>query len=797
MNSIRRFISITPLLFITILSVTYANAAQPELTVSGRVIGENQEPIGYATVVALRDEQEVSGVASDSDGSFSLVLPAGDYTLKVSYVGYEIYSCEVSESCELGDVVLKARSEEIEGVTVTTSVIRREADRFVVDVANAHSAIGKDGEELLRTAPGVWINDDKISINGNSNPKIYINDREMKLSPEQMLLYLRTLKSEDVQRIEVIPTSGADYDADSSSGIIKITLRRQLHAGMMGSATMRSHLADSLQSYMPSLSLNFQSSKLTLNTSAWYNNSRNVGDVLQSTIYSGSQAGKLESSLSSESGSTSGGGRVEAIYDINPRHSVGTELSLYSSLTDDSPTIANSTLLLGAAQVVTDGRFTSPGSNDNASVALNYIYKIDSLGSTLKFLADHNYNFSHTFGDNRTTLSGVDSLYNMNARGLFSVTSATLALEKIISPTMMIKSGVKYTNNMMDSRTIFNSQIDGDWCEMTKYNKEAAYSENIAAAYLIGSARVARWSVVAGLRAEYTDIEAVGESVNRSYLSWFPNANISYSFDDAGRNSLVAQYARTIARPNFWYMNPARVQASEYMYQMGDPNLKSAYTNSLNLTFVYGYRYTLTVGGQLQQDNVQQAYFVDEENELLTYIKPVNSYASNNCYITTYLPFSIAKWWDVNLYLLYMYGEEQVTSSSPKVYNSFMNGSLSSTITFPHDFYAELTYNMMGRYRMTNVEVNPSHTVGISLKKRMFNNALTASASVYNLLNSKQRVVATTPSSVLNNYTTGGWSSRFFSLSLTYNFKAGKEYQQRTGVEYASSEDKTRMQNSK
>ena len=46
--------------------------------------------------------------------------------------------------------------------------IRREADRFVVDIANSPIAMGKDGEELLKTAPGVWIQDDKISINGSS-----------------------------------------------------------------------------------------------------------------------------------------------------------------------------------------------------------------------------------------------------------------------------------------------------------------------------------------------------------------------------------------------------------------------------------------------------------------------------------------------------------------------------------------------------------------------------------------------------------------------------------------------------
>ena len=74
-------------------------------------------------------------------------------------------------------------------------------DRFVVDVANAPAAIGKDGIELLERAPGVWVDDEKISINGKSGSKVYVNDRELRMEPAQLLTYLRSLRADDIQKI--------------------------------------------------------------------------------------------------------------------------------------------------------------------------------------------------------------------------------------------------------------------------------------------------------------------------------------------------------------------------------------------------------------------------------------------------------------------------------------------------------------------------------------------------------------------------------------------------------------------
>lgn len=219
------------ILLILLLAMAAANATAARMyPAGGRVVDAQGQAVEYATVVLLRGGEQVAGMATDDAGRFELKVPTGEYTLSIQYLGFDpvLRQVRVDADNDLGDIVLKSSSTQIEGVVVKAQLIRREADRFVVDVANAPAAIGKDGIELLERAPGVWVDDEKISINGKSGSKVYVNDRELRMEPAQLLTYLRSLRADDIQKIEVVPTTGADYDADSSGGIIRITLRKPI-----------------------------------------------------------------------------------------------------------------------------------------------------------------------------------------------------------------------------------------------------------------------------------------------------------------------------------------------------------------------------------------------------------------------------------------------------------------------------------------------------------------------------------------------------------------------------------------
>ena len=109
---------------------------------------------------------------------------------------------------------LKASSYALKEVVVQAKISNAKADRFVLSVS---PSAGKDGTQLLSQAPGVWLAEDNISINGAQGTKVFVDNREIKLTGEELLTYLRSLKSEDIRRIEVIPIAGAEYEASSGA----------------------------------------------------------------------------------------------------------------------------------------------------------------------------------------------------------------------------------------------------------------------------------------------------------------------------------------------------------------------------------------------------------------------------------------------------------------------------------------------------------------------------------------------------------------------------------------------------
>ncbi len=778
------------LLLIFALAATFNLSAAEQSQLTGRVVDSNSEPVSYATVVVSQDGSQVAGAATDDQGAFALSLTKGNYSLIVSFVGYKEYHAEIDGTEALGDITLEQESTAIESVEVKSNFIRREADRFVVDVANSPSAIGQDGEELLRSAPGVWVDDEKISINGSSNPKIFVNDRELKMSAEQLLIYIRNLKSEDVRRIDVVPLSGAEEDASSASGAIKIYLKRQLESGMVGNISMRGATSKYMNSFSPSASVNYQSQKLTVNTSAWYNRYDSETWINSNSDYS--SGAKLTDSNTSSGEAERAGGRIEAIYDFNDRHSIGGEISLYGSGDDDTSAFT-SDMQLADAKFLTDGANSTNSSSNNISATFNYIYKIDSLGSTLKLLADYNRNKSDNFTDSRSTTNGIDSLYRANSGAEYKVSTVSLAYERILAPATSIKSGAKFTSNDMDSRSLYTHLSGEEWQSLTDYNSDEIYTENIGAAYLSASSRMGRWGVVAGLRAEYTSTTGGDNELNKDYLSLFPNANVSYSLDDMSSNSIILQYARSINRPSFWNLNPSRTQISEYSYQIGNPALKPEYSNSINLSFIYKYKYSLTAGVSITQNGTQQVVLQDENDPNVSFIQPINMDNQESFYVSANLPFQLTPWWSLNANVTYMRRGEKMHSTSDVFYQNMLFANAQTTFTLPKSFYITASCFGMSDVYSGNMLVEGRTVASVALKKQFAKKRFTASIMANSLFGKNQRITSTTETMTQLIESTNGWGLPRIGLSLSYNFKAGKEYQHRAGVESASGDDAGRM----
>ncbi len=786
-------------LLLVILATIAAQASAARLCpATGRVVDNRGAGVGYASVVLLRGTEQAAGMSTDENGRFELKVPAGEYTLQVQFLGYETVKrpIRVEEHNDLGDIVLEPSATDIEGVVVEAQLIRREADRFVVDVANSPAAIGKDGIELLERAPGVWISDDKITINGKSGSKVYVNDRELRMSSEQLLTYLRSLRAEEIQKIEVVPTTGADYDADSAGGIIKITLKKRRENGMQGAVSLRTNQSRFQNIYVPAGDIAYHRNRLDLGFSGWGYLGDGDMESDEVTRYTQSEKSLRAHSKNNGTGCRNGGLRANAVYELNDRHSIGAEFA-YQHRNDPSETRTATGMTEAAATTTTESRYLTHNRANDYGAMFNYIWKIDTLGSTLKVLGDYSHRAGTTGNDNTSRITppapaaAVDSLYRDNTRSVYDVAAVTLALEKHFSPAWGVKAGAKYTHNDMRNDALYEYAKDEAWIRNDAQSFEVNYTENIAAFYGILTANVGRWGLVAGLRGEYTATHGRRSDVGQNYFSLFPNANVSYRLTEDGAYSIIAQYARTLKRPNFWSLTPQRLQVSDYSYQIGNPELDPSYRNDASLTLVMKHKYTLTAGVIVETDEINQTILADEDNPDMLGIWWVNFDRTRSYYLAANLPLQPAKWWQLNIGANYIRQGQRLDQHAAESFQNIVFANASSTFTLPAKFYVDLSYQFQSDMRFGNATLKASHRLNASLKKR-FGERFTASFSVTNLLNRSQVFTADDKAFRRTVTMRDNWNNRSYSVSVSYHFKAGKAFRSKN-VESAAAEDKGRM----
>ena len=762
---------------------------------TGRVVDEQGKAVEYATVVLLKGTEQVAGMATDAEGRFALQAAPGEYTLLIQYLGFDPVKkpVRVEQENHLGDFVMRTSATGIESVEVKARLVRREADRFVVDVANAPAAIGKDGIELLERAPGVWIDGEKISINGKSGSKVYVNDRELRMEPEQLLTYLRSLRAEEIQKIEVVPTSGADYDADSAGGIIRITLKKRRENGVNGSVAFNTTQGEIVHRYNPSANINLHSGRVDFYASAWGSFGKDETTTGEQTRYEAADK-ELNAHSSMKGRNRSLGASAGAVVEIDNRNSVGAEFEYWRNRNGE-PNDTYTDFRNAGTVTRTDSHFDKLDIRNNYSATFNYIRKIDTLGSTLKLLADYTRRETDSGNDNfsRMTAPGAtaDSTYRDNTESVYNIATATLALEKRFSPRWTLKAGAKYTYNDMHNDALYEYVKDGAWVCNDNQSFTINYTENIAAAYGIASANLGRWSLVAGLRGEYTHTRGKGGDISQNYFSLFPNANVSYALTKDGAYSLIAQYARTIERPRFWSLNPQRFQISDYTYQTGNPELDPAYKQDISLTLVLKHKYTLTGGMTIQRDEIQQTIRPDADDPARLCLAWTNFDTTKNYYLTANAPFQFTKWWTMNLNLTYIRQGQRIDEHSAEKHYNFYFVNSSTTFSLPAKFYIDLSYRFQSRMDFGNCWVKPLHFLNAGIKKR-FGDKFTASFSVRNLIERPQHIGARGDGFVRMVDVKQQWNDRSFTIGVTYNFKSGKAFK-RKAVEAGSADEKNRL----
>jgi hypothetical protein len=431
---------------------------------------------------------------------------------------------------------------------------------------------------------------------------------------------------------------------------------------------------------------------------------------------------------------------------------------------------------------------------------LNYIAKLDDKGSTFKLIGDYTNSTTpngYTYLDRVLDIASPSATtvqeYRNKTNGKYQLATARVDYTKVFSDKVRISAGLKYTYNNNANEALYENLEGESWVKNSLKSYDIGYTEHIAAAYITATAKLGRWSLVGGLRGEYTHLRSKGDRLPlASYPEIFPNANISYQLTQKGDYSLVAQYSRNITRPSFWALSPNEIKISEYMIQRGNPDLKPTISNNISLTAVLKYKYTITLGMTFTKDGIQQATLVDSENPELLILQTINYPTFNNYFLTVNLPFQITKWWSTNVNLNAMYLGQRVYADEPLRRNFMLFASAQMSFTLPLNFFIELDGNFMHGAQAGNTRLADTGNMNVTLKKRMLNNKLTIALGATNILNTAQRIPINEPTFTRTMVAHQPWGTFAAKLSISYNFNSGKQFRAKS-VESGSADDRGRI----
>ena len=266
-----------------------------EVTITGIVITENNKPLEYATVTIKDSESSdiITGGLTDKNGQFSISVASGDYHINIDFISFTDYNIEkllLDKDTDLGKIIMKPGFESLDEVEIIAeeTTVEIKLDKKIYTVGKDLTARGGTALDVLDNIPSVSTDiDGNILLRGNDAARVLINGKPSNLVGVNSS-FIRQLPTDAIEKVEVITSPSARFEAQGTGGIINLILRKSKKLGFNGSLSL--NYAEP-KSNGVSANSNYRSGKLNFFNSLGINDRRPVSPVdLQSILMGANQA---------------------------------------------------------------------------------------------------------------------------------------------------------------------------------------------------------------------------------------------------------------------------------------------------------------------------------------------------------------------------------------------------------------------------------------------------------------------------------------------------------------------------
>lgn len=583
----------------TLLMAQMSFSQGNSILVKGKVIEKNsQSPMEFVTVVLLdkTSANNIAGTTTSADGTFELNAPNQNFTVEVSFIGFQ--SLRISEFTlnnkviDLGTITLSEDSQNLNEVVVQAEKSSTEfrLDKRVFNVGKDLSSTGASALEVLNNVPSVNVNiEGEISLRGSAGVQVLINGKPSVIASEQGNA-LGTITADMIEKVEVITNPSAKYDAEGTTGIINIVLKKEERKGLNGSMTLNTGLP---HNHSFGLSLNRRTEKFNFfgqggvgyRSLPRYRDNTNADLVNNTTIISDGIEYRNELFYNVN---------VGADYYINPQNVITLSGSFAYEI-EDQPSETNFSFEDSTGATVSEWQREEVTEATNPKYQYELQYKSD-----FKDHKDHNLLFSalgNFFGKDlsseftNTTISGDDNDAQQLTRTNFKEAKYTFKLDytRPFLEKFTLEAGAQFVLQDVSNDFAVSDWVNDEWVANTGLTNIFDYNQDVLGVYTTGAYEDDVFGVKVGLRFENTELRTLlvttDEANNRSFPNWFPSAHVSYKITKAF--SLQGGYSRRIYRPRLWDLNPFFNIRNNFSIRAGNPDLLPEFTDSYELSSIY------------------------------------------------------------------------------------------------------------------------------------------------------------------------------------------------------------------
>lgn len=228
-----------------LLLMVAGSASAQSFVVSGTASDQkDREPLAGANVVLEAEQtKRLWGATTDAMGKFELEnVPPGNYTLKLSFIGYRVFTTQVKVSDK--DVILEAiyLEEDKELLDEVQVVEVQERVKQIGDTAQFNADAFKvnpdaSAQDLIAKMPGVVVQNGEVQAQGETVKKVLVDGKEF--FANDPTLALQSLPAEVVDKIQVFDDKSEQskftgFDDGNTEKTINILTKQGKNNGHFG-----------------------------------------------------------------------------------------------------------------------------------------------------------------------------------------------------------------------------------------------------------------------------------------------------------------------------------------------------------------------------------------------------------------------------------------------------------------------------------------------------------------------------------------------------------------------------------